>query len=68
MAIGTKWWDLDSRAYFSFLASTAVATAQASLVASYMYMYEAAKVSTQVESQARHCPNFDGAMEQPSGR
>ena len=34
IATGTKWWDLDSRAYFSFfLASAAVATALASLVA-----------------------------------
>ena len=33
-----NWWDLDSRAYFSlFLASAAVATALASLVASDMY-------------------------------
>ena len=52
-----KWWDLDSRAYFSlFLASAAVATALASLVASDMY--EAAKVSTQVKSQTRHWPDF----------
>ena len=66
-AIGTKWWDLDSRAYFSFfLASAAVATALAFLEASDMY--EAAKVSTQVKSQARHWPDFHGAMEQPSGR
>ena len=37
IAIGTKWCDLDSRAYFSFfLASAAVATALASLVASEM--------------------------------
>ena len=44
MAIGTQWWDLDSRVYFSFfLASAAVATALVSLVASDMY--EAAKVS-----------------------
>ena len=44
MAIGTKWWDLDSRTYFSFLlASAAVATPLASLVASAMY--EAAKVN-----------------------
>ena len=41
IAIGTKWWDLDSRAYFSFfLASAAVATALASLVASAMYEAE----------------------------
>ena len=67
IATGTKWWDLDSRAYFSFfLASAAVATALASLVASDMY--EAAKVSTQVKSQTRHWPDFHGAMEQPSGR
>ena len=68
IAIGTRWWDLDSRAYFSFfLASAAVATAPlASLVASDMY--EAAKVSTQVKSQKRHWPDFHGPMEQPSGR
>ena len=67
MAIGTKWWDLDSRAYFPFfLASAAVATALFSLVASDMY--EAAKVSTQVKSQTRHWPDFHGAMEQPTGR
>ena len=66
MAIGTKWWNLDSRAYFSFMASAAVATALASLVASDMY--EAAKVSIQVKSQTRHWPDFHGAMEQPSGR
>ena len=66
IAIGTKWWDLDSRAYFSlFLASAAVATALAPLVASEMY--EAAKVSTQVKSQTRHWPDFHGAMEQPLG-
>ena len=66
IAIGTKWWDLDSRAYFSlFLASTALATALAFLVASDMY--EAVKVSTQVKSQTRHWPDFHGAMEQPSG-
>ena len=46
IAIGTKWWDLDSRAYFSFfLASAAVAKALASLVASATCMYEAAKVN-----------------------
>ena len=55
IAIGTKWWDLDSRAYFSlFLASAAMATALASLGASAMY--EAAKVSTQVKSQMLHWP------------
>ena len=38
IGIGTKWWDLDIRAYFSLiLASAAVATALASLVASDMY-------------------------------
>ena len=38
IAIGTKWWDLGSRAYFSFfLASAAVATALASLVHIYIY-------------------------------
>ena len=58
IAIGTKRWDLDSRAYFSFLASAAVATALASLVASAMY--EAAKV---VKFQTRHWPDFHGAME-----
>ena len=52
--------------YFSFLASAAVATALASLVASDMY--EAAKVSTQVKSQTRHQPDFHEAMEQPSDR
>ena len=64
IAIGTKWWDLDSRAYFSFfLASAAVATALASLVASDVY--EAAKVSTQIKSPTRHWPDCHGAMEQP---
>ena len=48
-----------------FMASAAVATALASLVASDMY--EAAKVSTQVNSQTRHWPDFHGAIEQPSG-
>ena len=67
MAIGTKWWDLDSTAYFSFfLSSAAVTTSLASLEASDMY--ESAKVSTQVKSQTRHRPDFHGAMEQPSGR
>ena len=67
IAIGTEWWDLDSRIYFSlFLASAAVATALASLVASDMY--DAAKVSTQVKSQTTHCPDFHGAIGQPSGR
>ena len=43
IAIGTKWWDLDNRAYFSFFqASAAVAKTLASLVASALY--EAAKV------------------------
>ena len=65
IAIGTCW-DLDSRAYFSFLASAAVATALASLVATDMY--KTAKVSTQVKFQTRHWPDFHGAMEQPSGR
>ena len=67
IGIGTKWWDLDSRAYFFFfLASAAVATALASLVVSDMY--EAAKVSTQEKSQTRYLPDCHGAMEQPSGR
>ena len=52
--------------YFSFLASAAVATALASLVASDMY--EAAKVFTQVKSQTRQWPDFHGTLEQPSGR
>ena len=44
--------DLDSRSYFSlYLASAAVATALAPLVASEMYV--AAKVSAQVKSQTR---------------
>ena len=45
IAIGTKWWDLDSRAYFSlFLALAAMATALASLLASDIY--DGAKVSS----------------------
>ena len=48
IAIGIKWWDLDSRAYFSLF----LATALASLVASDMY--DVAKVSTQVKSQTKH--------------
>ena len=67
IAIGTKWWDLDSRVYFSlFLAPADDATDLASLVASDMY--EAAKLSTQVMSQTRHWPDFHMTMEQPSDR
>ena len=66
IAIGTKWWGLDSRVYFFFfLASAAVSTALASLVASDMY--DAVKVSTQVNSQTRQWPDFHGAIEQLSG-
>ena len=66
IAIGTKWWDPDIRAYFShFLVSAVVATVLASLVASDMY--DAAKVSPQVKSKTRHWPDFHGATEQPSG-
>ena len=66
IAIGTKWWDLVSRAYVShFVVSAAVAIALASLVSSDMY--DAMKVSTQVKSQTRHWPDFHGAIEQPSG-
>ena len=68
IATGTKWWDLDSRAYFSlFLASAVVATALAYLITSYM-CEQAAKVSTQVKSKTRHRPDFHGTLEQPSGR
>ena len=57
---------LGQQTYFFFLASAAMGTALASLVASDMY--EAAKVSTQVKPQTRHRPDLHRAMEQPSGR